>query len=449
MRILFVYPNIGLNITINHGIAALSAFVKRSGHQTALIHVNTKKALGDLSEIERFKPGLIAMYVSTTQWQTAKLIAGRIKQKYTVPVFIGGPHPTTSPECLFETEKIDGLCIGEGEGALLELAERISKGSRISDIPNLWIREAGGISRNVVRPLIENMDELPFPDWSIFSREAVYNYPCFTFSRGCPFHCPYCINYALKNIYKDNTRFVRIKSAARAIEEIMEKRQAYDLKTINFDDDVFIKDKKWVREFCSVYRKEIRMPFNCNARVENVDRDTCSLLKDAGANMIGIGIESGDFDIRNKVLGRCISDEQIMNAFNIARSAGLKTYAFNMIGIPGETARLFEKTIALNRAVMPDDLQLSIFFPFPGTVLGEECYKKKYVKYELPLGMFNYSALDLPQFFKREDLHRYYDNFEYEVYKRSNFLKAVKSRVSKFIRRRGGAKWASLTFSRS
>jgi len=435
MRILFIYPNVNLNISINHGIAALSAFLKKFGHQTDLIQINTKQELKDLSMIELFKPDIIAMYVGTTQWQTAKAVAKQVKQKYCIPIFIGGPHPTTNPECLFEIEEIDGLCIGEGEHALLELVERFSKGGEITNIRNLWVRQGRVISKNAVRPLMERLDELPFPDWSIFSKEAIYNYPCFSFSRGCPFLCPYCINYALKNIYNDGTKFVRFRSVHSAIEEIKGKKDRYSLKILNFDDDVLTKDKIWIKEFCSVYKKEIGIPFNCNVRVETVDDDMCALLKNAGAHMVGMGIESGDFNIRKKILNRIITDDQIIRAFKTVKSAGLKTYAFNMIGIPGETSESFEKTIALNKAVLPDDLQLSIFFPFPGTILGEECIKNKYIKYESPFGIFNYSVLEFPQIFKRKDLHRYYDNFEYRVYKKSNFAKAIKSRISKFIHR--------------
>lgn len=434
MRVLFIYPNIGLNITINHGIASLSSFIKQYGHHTDLIQFNTKHSLKNLSKIKTFRPHLLAMYVSTTQWEVSKYIAQRIKNKYSIPIFIGGPHPTVSPESIFETELIDGLCIGEGEFVLLELIEKLSKGENIQSINGLWVRQKRKIIKNRIRPLLSDLDNLPFSDWRIFSDEAIYNYPCFSFSRGCPFNCHYCINPALKDIYKDDPKYIRIKSAKRAIAEIKDKKKKYNLKIINFDDDVFIKDKRWLMEFCSLYKDEIGIPFNCNARVENIDAEICSLLKDAGANMVGIGVESGDFYIRERILNRPITDGQIIRAFRIARAAGLNTYAFNMIGIPNETADSFRKTIALNQQLSPDGLQLSIFFPFPGTVLGEECRRKGYIRHKLPLGYFGYSILELVSFPRRQ-IHRYYDKFEYLVYKKSNLLKALKCRISKFIHR--------------
>ena len=435
MKILFFYPNINLPLRINHGIAALSAILKKAGHEVALRQFNTKESLRNLACIVKFKPQVIAISSCTTQWEVAKFLAEKLKKQYNLKIFVGGPHPTVYPDCLLETTAIDGICRGEGEIPLLELLNRLSCGKSFADVPSFWIRDGKDIIRNEISPLMENLDDLPIPDWSLFDKESIYAYPCFSFSRGCLYACTYCINSALRSIYSGKGTYVRLKSVKRAIEEIKDKVAEYDLKILNFDDDVFIKDKRWFSDFCLSYQKEVSLPFNCVCRPENINQEACSMLKQTKGHIVGIGIESGDVALRSRILGRFMSDDIISRAFKIAREEGLKTYSFNMVGIPDETPDLFMKTIRLNREILPDEAQLSIFYHFSGTPLGELCKEKGYIKHKTDYGFFGRSILELPGFSQRE-IHKWYDRFEYLVYRDTNLLKALKFRITKFIYRR-------------
>jgi len=434
MRILFVYPNFNLPKRINHGVACLSAFLKQHRNEVSLLQINSKSDLKKIKKVQEIKPDLILFSVSTTQWQISKYLIKEISVFSKARIFVGGVHPTVSPECIYELEEISGICRGEGEYPLLYLIEKIKKNEPLNNLANFWVKDRKNVIKNGILPLIDNLDELPLPDWDIFEEESLLGYPSFSFSRGCPFACGYCINSALRIIYKDKGNYVRVKSVHSAIEEIKDKVEKYRLKMINFDDDVFLKDRAWLKEFCDRFKKEIGIFFNCNARPENIDDETCVILKKAGAKFIGIGIESGDENIRREMLGRYLSDDQIVNSFKIVRAHGLKSYAFNMIGIPGENVDKFKKTIEINKKITPDDLQISIFYPFPGTPLGELCKNKDFVKYKSGYGYFDQSTLKMKEF-PRSQIHKYFDRFEYLVYKDSNIKKAFKFRISKIIRR--------------
>lgn len=434
MRILFLYPNVNLAPRINHGIAALSAFMKKHGHTTGLIQFDTPKSLQNLGKISDFRPDIIAISSCTNQWEIAKSLAEQIKRKHDIKIFAGGAHPTVFPECLLETAAFDGICRGEGELSLLELVDRLSGGRPIDDIPNFWMRSGGITVKNEMHPLVENLDELPTSDWSIFDINTIHDYPCFSFSRGCAYGCGHCINSTLRSLYKGKGAYIRVKSVKRAIAEIKDKMAKYDLKVLNFDDDSFIKNEKWISDFCSDYQRDISIPFNFNTRPENINEGICSKIRKAGGRLVAIGIESGDPTIRSGILNRFMTDDAIVRAFRIAREAGLKTCSFNMVGIPGETPESFKKTIRLNRIVSPDMVQLSIFYPYPRTPLGELCLKRDYIKYKPTDGYFHRSVLKLPEFPQRE-ICRWYDRFEYLVFKDVNFVKAVKWRISKFMNR--------------
>lgn len=434
MRILFVYPNFNLPKRINHGVACLSAFLKQYGNEVILLQINSRNDLKKIKKVREIKPDLILFSVSTTQWQISKYLIKEISGFSKARIFVGGVHPTVFPECIDELEEISGICRGEGEYPLLYLIDKLKKNEPLNNLPNFWVKDCQNVIKNDILPLINNLDELPLPDWSIFEKEALLEYPSFSFSRGCPFACGYCINSALRMIYKDKGNYVRAKSVNRAIEEIKDKVEKYRLKIINFDDDVFLKNKAWLKEFGDRFKKEVGIVFNCNARPENIDDETCEILKRSGAQFIGVGIESGDEEIRKEMLGRYLSDVQIVNSFKMIRKHGLKSYAFNMIGIPGENASKFKKTIMINKKIAPDDLQISIFYPFPGTPLGDLCKNNGFIKYKSGYSYFDQSTLKLKEF-PRGQIHKYFDRFEYLVYKDSDIQKAFKFRLSKAIRR--------------
>jgi anaerobic magnesium-protoporphyrin IX monomethyl ester cyclase len=145
--------------------------------------------------------------------------------------------------------------------------------------------------------------------------------------------------------------------------------EQYQPSFLNFDDDTFIKDRAWLFEFLDGYRAITALPFDCNSRPETINDAVCAALKAANCRTLCIGIESGSESFRKRLYGRKMSNKTIVAAFRAARAHGLQTFAFNMVGAPGETFRDYLKTVLLNRRIRPDAVQLTIYYPFPGSEL--------------------------------------------------------------------------------
>ncbi|MEK6956237.1 MAG: radical SAM protein, partial [Nanoarchaeota archaeon] len=211
--------------------------------------------------------------------------------------------------------------------------------------------------------------------------------------------------------------------------EIKEIVTEYKVKEIGFNDDTFTLNAVRVRDFCNKYPQVVgNVPFYVNARVNAVSRETFILLGKAGCKRVNMGVECGDPKIRNEILERDMTDEQIIQTFNWARDAGIETYAFNMIGLPYETKESIQKTIDLNRKINPDYLGCSIFTALPGTPLYELCKKNGWLAPEYSTSYFQDSNMIHPNF-TVDELKVFRDNFGFEVYKG---IRPMRAYIDKF-----------------
>ncbi|MFH1995925.1 MAG: radical SAM protein, partial [Candidatus Omnitrophota bacterium] len=198
--------------------------------------------------------------------------------------------------------------------------------------------------------------------------------------------------------------------------------------------------RKWRKEFCQRYKKDIGLPFGCLLRANVVDEEFIRLLKAAGCYRIEIGIESGNDYIRNDVMRRGMSNEQVIRAFALARSAGIETNAINIIGTPGEDEEMIWDTIRLNRLVRPTTSSVNIFYPYRGTKLGDDCFEKGLVDKNLYGDFSNErreTVLNYPDAYKKKLLH-YSRNWEALVYpfdlKRRGLRFVRRSFIGKYLR---------------
>jgi len=405
MRVFFVMP-LALPAYMFQ-LAALSAFLKAKGH---VVHyeelvIDSKINETHLSrvklELEKFKPDIIGFssYEMSFSWITelADYIKGLNPH---IPIIVGGYYATLSPEEVLGHNSIDVVCIGEGEYPLVEMLDSLANGGLRKNIQNLWFKEQGRLIKNNLRNLISNLDDLPFMDRKLFSSENSKNGILeIMASRGCPYECTNCANHALKKIYSGKGPYLRYRSPENVLKEIEDCVSRENFKFIQFDDDMFTANQIWLKDFCAKYKSRIKLPFICNIRPEAGVSDTLRILKDAGCVQVSIGVEAGDEKIRRSVLRRDMPDKLIIQAFRNARKAGIKTKSFNMVGLPHETPLTLWKTIWLNLRLAPDSVQTSVYYPFKGTVLGDECYKNGWVdperKKKLKL-YANDSILNLP-----------------------------------------------------
>jgi anaerobic magnesium-protoporphyrin IX monomethyl ester cyclase len=384
MKVTFVYPDLSLKSQgkFYHGPAFLSAVLKQADHRTSLIHI-TKPITDEkfLSLISQEKPDLIAFSTTTNMFKAARRYAKLAKNNTEVPIIFGGIHPTIVPEEVISCPEIDMVCVGEGEYALLELCNKMSESKEICSIHNIWVKEDGKIHRNPLRPVIQDLDELPFPDRNIYDyaslEDAKLNRAVFMASRGCPYNCSYCCNHKLKEI--NSGQYVRFRSVDNIIQEIQLVTREHPVKSVTFHDDILTLKKEWLREFSQEYRQKINLPFICNSRANLLDREIVSLLKSAGCHGINMGIESGNDYIRQKVLNRNITKQQIVRAFGLCKEYNIPVASYNMVGLPFEDLEKIIDTIKLNAQIRPGSMQVSIFFPYPGTKIYEACLKNNFM----------------------------------------------------------------------
>ncbi len=369
MRILFVIKQIDYEPL---GLLYLSSSLRQAGHQVRLAIAADEDPVAIARE---WQPGVVGYSVYTGSQTYYRDLNLRIKEAVpgVVSVF-GGPHPTYFPEFI-EEPGVDAVCLGEGEGAILDLVDAVEAGRPLTGIGNWWFKRDGSIERNPLRPLEEDLDRLPFPDRELiyekdrFTRESGIKH--FITSRGCPYNCTYCFNHALAALYRGKGKRLRQMSVDKVIEEVGWVQKRYPLQFVVFLDDLFIISTEWLRELAARFPQEIGLPFFCNVRANLVTEDKIALLKQAGCTSVGMGVETGNPRLRNEILKRSLSDEQLIGASRLLRQAGIQLVTTNMLGLPGGTLADDFETLALNHACRPAYANAFLYQPYPRTELGE------------------------------------------------------------------------------
>ena len=361
-------------------------------------------------EVEDFDPGLIGFSVVTNQYEHALEIARFLKGIRATPIVCGGVHCTMTPETVAAEDCFDYVCVGEGEGALLDLATRLEAGEPTDAIPNLVLRRDGRTVRNPVRPFV-SLDDLPFKDYEIFDFQRLIDakngWVGIMASRGCPFRCSYCFNHRMVDIYKRDTglsgkalNYIRMhppEEVARELEYLV--TNYHNITTFIFDDDIFTIDKDYLRDVCERYARITDIPFVCNAHVRFFDEETADMLKRAGCRMVKFGLESGSPRVRDQIMHRHMNNDDIARAFRAAHGAGLETSAFVMLGMPGETWEDVDQTVELLATIKPSRFRWSIFFPFTNTDAYDMAHDGGHIDFEKMKRMENFmeaSCLKFP-----------------------------------------------------
>jgi len=383
MRVTFVYPNITGDFNYKGyaylGIGYLASILKEAGHTVSLLQIlNSVEDAEFFASIKKGNPQIVAFTATTNMYPFVQRWAKLLKNNMSVLTICGGPHPTLDPESVINDEGIDIVCIGEGEGALLDLCNLLEQKNDISQIENLWIKKDNTVIKNKVRPLIEDLDSLPFPDRDIFNysqmQEASEGQFRILASRGCPFNCFNCSNHQLKEVYPNRHKYVRFRSPENIISELQEALSKYKgITYFHFIDDILPMKAQWFGEFSNLYKREIGLPYLCHIHPNLLTEETLKMLKHSNCFQVQIGVESGNDYIREKVLNRPISRQQIIKGFKLCKQYGLTTYAYNMVGMPFEDKDKILDTVKLNAKFEPAIIHTSIYYPYPKTKLFDIC----------------------------------------------------------------------------
>ena len=427
MNVLFIYTNINgtHDDTFAFGLASLVAITKKQGYKAKVLIIHSEDEYEKISDaLNKEQFDVVALTSVSSQFMYVKNIAEMVKRIFPeTAVFCGGAHPTVDPRSILECQAIDAFFVGESDYSFIEVLNKINNHLPYKDTKNLCYAEEGTVKINSLQPLIQNLDDLPYVDKTTYpyidSIAPLGGAAQFMFSRGCPYLCSYCCNHAIAKLYGMRTNKSRARSPESCIREIEETlKQFPQVKTIWIFDDTFGLDKKWRSEFLQKYKERIPIKFACMGRANHIDDEFVKMLAESGCYRISIGVESGNDYVRNEIMNRRLTTEQIINAFAVCKKYGLETNAINIIGVPGETEEMIWDTIKLNRKIKPTSSGVNIFYPYKSTVLGDLCFEKDLVdeeRYKKFSSERRETVLKYPENFKKK-LTKFHQNWTCLIY---------------------------------
>ncbi len=413
MRVVFVYPDV-LDAPqwkgyYYEGVASLGAVLEEAGHQVGLVHLTRREdpceTLRRIAALAGEGPALVAFSFSSIQKAYVEPLVPLVREELGFPTLAGGIHATLDPAgTLREIPALDWVCRGDGEEVLPRVADLLARGERPSPGGGLWVRDrtTGEIKPGGMAPAAD-LARIPFPKRDLFDQAGIQGAEqgilSVMSSRGCPFHCTYCCNKALRDAYKAGGQaYLRQKPAERFVRELEEAVRGFPgaVGGFFFEDDIFGVDLEWLEEFSRLYKARLGHAFGCNLRPEMVTPRRVRLLAETGCRRVHMGLESGDERLRKEVLKRTVSNALLERAFGLLKEAGISILTYNLLGLPGEDARSVLETIKLNARLGPDEMQHSILYPFMGTEIYEKAKAEGLLTKRRVLDYFKDTALDLP-----------------------------------------------------
>ncbi len=330
-------------------------------------------------KIIKENPDIIGFTAPTPAMKHVYKITEFIKKEFNPNCYVvaGGIHPTVMPRRTLEESLIDSAVIGEGEITFFELVREIkNKSFDFGAIKGLaWKNRNGAIEINERRPLLENLDELPYPARDLYDLKLYYSAPTkkvsdfkatpILTSRGCAFNCIHCPS---KTIWGGRVRYHSALNVVREIEECINK---FGLREFNFFDDTFTVNPARVKEICrEIINKKLNIAWISFSRVNTISEDLVKIMKEAGCRKISFGLESGSQEILDK-MRKNATIEMASKAVAVVRKCGLQVHASFMLGNVGETIETIKQTIKFAKSLDLDNATFFITTPYPGTELYE------------------------------------------------------------------------------
>ncbi len=394
------------------GLMYLSAVARRAGHEVRVFVYS-----GDdvAQRIREYRPRVVGLTALSGEKAWALNTARAIKGALGAEAFVigGGMLPTFEPEVV-EQDGFDAICRGEGEHPLLELVAGLEAGEEVTGVPNLWVKSGGEIHRNDPRPLMDDLDALPFPDRELYREYwTIYNAPMWRIwiARGCPHSCSYCFHHAYRRIFP-KARSVRVRSVEDIFAELHEIKRDHSPEVLWMGADTFFLDRSWSLEILERYGREIGIPFVMAIRIEHLTDDMAAAIAGTGCcQWVSFGLESGDEHVRREILRRRMSDDQVRRGVELLRRHGVKVSTTNMMGFPDETFEQAARTLEFNAEVQPDMTVCSVFQPLPGTDLGAaagECPTAWATEGEMELFSYGSSGVRTADIQRIERLHKFF-----------------------------------------
>ncbi|OHA49406.1 MAG: hypothetical protein A2W59_02545 [Candidatus Terrybacteria bacterium RIFCSPHIGHO2_02_41_19] len=429
--------------TIPLGLLYLASSIRANGYQTMIIDaeilgLNIKTAA---EKILSENPGIVGFTAVTISIDNAAAVAEEIKKsRPEIVTVVGGHHLTTIPEeTLNRFHQFDIGVIGEGEKTLSDLALVIKEygfnKDKLRNVNGLIFKDEKDEKFIITPPRgrIRDLDTLPKPAFDLLPNLTDYSPPVHTVkkfpacnlvtSRGCPGQCVFCT----RSVYGNS---LSAHSAEYMMDLVMELYQKYGIREIQFRDDNFTVFKPRLFKFCELMKeKKLNLVWTALARVDMVDPDMLKAMKEAGCWQVWYGIESGNEEIL-KIIKKNTTKEQIKNAVNWTKRAGMGVGAFFIMGHPGETKETLEETIDFALSLKIDEFHCTLMTPMPGSEIYRDW--RKYGTFDNDWKkLSNWKPVFVPFGLTKEELEKYNQKFFRKFYFRPRivfgYIKKIRS----------------------
>ena len=386
MKVLFINPPyfnskykfIGL-VAPPLGIAYMAAVLEENNIDVEIIDAAALEMRWETleTEIKRISPDLVAITALTPT--IAKALQTAELAKKTCPqatVVLGGYHPTFNYQEMLAKDYVDIVVMGEGEITLLDLVETLDEGGDLKNVQG--IAYEGGVTPP--RPLISDLEELPFPARHLLPMEhyKILNMKLHTATmisgRGCPMQCSFCASAALHG------NRLRMRSPGNVVDEMEHLVNDHNAGMIAFMDDTFTLKPSQVEAICEeIKKRDMDVYWGCTARVDTLSGPLLHKMSDSGCITMFLGVESADQQQLDRV-NKQITIDKIRSAFKLARENDIRTIASVVLGMPGDTRSSIERTIKFAREINPSYAVFSLATPYPGTKFYQEAVQNNIIR---------------------------------------------------------------------
>ena len=375
-------PEKSSDINFTEDYVRMNNYIEQLRDDTGPVWDELERVITDL------KPDVIGISALTTKIASAYKTSDHVRRiAPSLPVVMGGAHPTTRADEVLDYGSIDYVIRDEGEVAFNKLLKALSENNgaplseeKLSTIPNLSYRHGNKNRHNPSAPFVKELDTISFPSRSALLHQDKYSSEdlgVLLTSRGCPFRCSYC--------YHPWRGRVNFRSAENVIEEMLLMYHDHNVRHFAFKDDSFTAKRSHVEAICDAINKEkLKISWDCTTRPNIIDKSLLDRMVQAGCTVVKIGVETGSQRMLD-ILNRGTTFEQVRKAASLFNDKGIFWSGYFMMGLPQEREEDILSTLDLMRELRPYYAGLGVYEPFPNTVLFDEAVEMGLIHETVPV----------------------------------------------------------------